>query len=237
MRRRRQHAAPQPALRRFQARAIELDRREDNRTMAAAVTVALLLHLTFLTLRLPAVRAVLEAPEPEVPVFRLTNQRLAPPEVRPVETPPVPPLQAREVPVPEVLMAPPEPLPMAAIEPIPLVPAGPGEIEIPIAAPPAPPSDAPIRFGGDMTRPVRVSGEIPAYTNAARVRGVEGVVVLEAVIDRGGEIAALEVLKGLPFGLEQSAVKAVRDWRFEPATLAGEAVDVLYTLTVRFTIR
>jgi periplasmic protein TonB len=35
-------------------------------------------------------------------------------------------------------------------------------------------------------------------------------------------------------GLDQAALDAVRQWKFEPATRAGEPVDVYYNLTVNF---
>jgi outer membrane biosynthesis protein TonB len=43
-------------------------------------------------------------------------------------------------------------------------------------------------------------------------------------------------LEGLPHGLTESAMAAVRQWVFSPATLAGEPVKVYYVLTVNFTI-
>jgi TonB family protein len=42
------------------------------------------------------------------------------------------------------------------------------------------------------------------------------------------------VLKGLPLGLDQAAVDAVKRWKFKPGTLNGQPVPVIFTLTVNF---
>lgn len=106
---------------------------------------------------------------------------------------------------------------------------------IPSAPPaPEPAADALLRVGGDVLAPRRVSGPDPRYTEIARRACVKGVVILDAVIDREGRVRDIEVLKGLPFGLDREAVRAVSTWRFEPATLDGRPVDVRYVLTVRF---
>jgi len=42
------------------------------------------------------------------------------------------------------------------------------------------------------------------------------------------------VLKPLPFGLDDAAVEAVRQWQWKPGTLAGEPVDVIFNVTVNF---
>jgi periplasmic protein TonB len=44
----------------------------------------------------------------------------------------------------------------------------------------------------------------------------------------------VQVLKPLPFGLDQAAVEAVKRWKFKPGTLNGQPVDVIFNLTVNF---
>jgi TonB family protein len=94
----------------------------------------------------------------------------------------------------------------------------------------------PLRPGGEVTRPVPISTPPPAYTVAARRVGIEGVVILEAVIDQEGLVTSTHVLKPLPFGLDAKAREAVERWRFQPATLHGRRVEVYDTLTVRFSL-
>ena len=90
--------------------------------------------------------------------------------------------------------------------------------------------------GGEVTKPVPIMTPPPAYTEAARKVGIEGVVILEAVIDQEGLVTASHVLKTLPFGLEANAREAVERWRFRPATLHGRPVEVYDTLVVRFSL-
>lgn len=85
-----------------------------------------------------------------------------------------------------------------------------------------------------MEKPVRLGGFDPSYTAAARRARVEGVVILDAVIDRIGQVTDVKVLKALSLGLTESAVRAVESWRFEPARLGGRPISVRYNLTVRF---
>ncbi len=95
----------------------------------------------------------------------------------------------------------------------------------------------PIRVGGAVLRPTFLSGPQPRYTETARKAGVQGVVILEAIIDEQGRVTNLKVLKGLPMGLDQSAVEAVSQWRYQPATLEKRAVKVIFTLTVNFQLQ
>ena len=75
----------------------------------------------------------------------------------------------------------------------------------------------------------------PQYTPTARAARVQGVVVLMTTIDENGDVVTVEPLKGLPMGLTEEAVKAVRQWKYEPATDAeGRPVEVRLNLTVTF---
>jgi len=88
--------------------------------------------------------------------------------------------------------------------------------------------------GGEITEPVRQHAPQPGYTPEARAARIQGAVVLETVIDAGGRVGTIKVLRGLPLGLTEAAVEAVREWRFNPATLDGVPVAVDYVLAVRF---
>jgi TonB family protein len=72
------------------------------------------------------------------------------------------------------------------------------------------------------------------YTEAARIARIQGMVIIEAVIDRNGYVTEARILKSLPLGLDQSALQAIRQWRFKPGTLNGSPVPVLYNLTIQF---
>jgi protein TonB len=71
----------------------------------------------------------------------------------------------------------------------------------------------------------------------ARRANVQGVVVVQATIDERGNVTDIKVLRGLPMGLEQAAIEAVRTWRYKPATLHGKPVKVYFNLTVNFQLQ
>ena len=77
----------------------------------------------------------------------------------------------------------------------------------------------------------------PVYTEEGRRRGVEGDVVMEVVVRADGTIGHVRVLQGLGAGLDQRAVDAVRQWRFNPARRHGTPVDVMVEIAVEFKLR
>jgi len=107
----------------------------------------------------------------------------------------------------------------------------------PIVPAAAPDKDEVLYVGGAVSRPVVLASAPPRYTKVALRARVEGAVILQALIDENGHVRDLRVLRGLPMGLDQAAVDAVRDWTFEPAKLQGRAVKVYYTLTVNFRLQ
>lgn len=82
--------------------------------------------------------------------------------------------------------------------------------------------------------PQKLSAPAPAYTETALKERTQGLVAFEAVIDRHGDVICAQVLTGLPHGLTESAEESIRAWKFEPATVDGEPVAVVYYLTVSF---
>ena len=98
------------------------------------------------------------------------------------------------------------------------------------------PKDGPIPVGEGVHRP-ELSGFIkPRYTPEARRDKTTGTVIVEAVIDREGCVRRLHALKGLPSGLSETAIAAVRNWTFEPATFDDKPVEVYYVLTLNFPV-
>jgi protein TonB len=83
---------------------------------------------------------------------------------------------------------------------------------------------------------VKVSSPDPEYTEAARSARLEGVVIVEAIIDKQGRVTSTKVIKDQPMGLGAAAERAIKSWRFKPATLNGRPVEVYYNLTVNFRI-
>lgn len=112
---------------------------------------------------------------------------------------------------------------------------GSGGVEAPVEKAPEPPS-GPLRVGGNVKAPVVTNRVNPEYTDIARKARVTGVVVVEAIIDKNGNVDSVKVVKDLPMGLSEQAAAAVRRWKFKPGTLNGEPVATIFNLTVNFTM-
>jgi TonB family protein len=100
----------------------------------------------------------------------------------------------------------------------------------------APQAPAPIRVGGDIREPRKIRDVRPVYPEAARAAGISGVVILEATIDPEGMPVNIKVLRSIP-DLDQAAINAVREWRYQPTLLNGVPVAVMMTVTVNFALQ
>jgi len=102
----------------------------------------------------------------------------------------------------------------------------------------ATPAIPPYRVGFGVSPPQKISGAAPVYTELARRSRVTGIVIVEAIIDEQGNVVNARALKGLPMGLDQAAVEAVKTWKFKPAMKEkeGKPVKVYYVLTVNFQV-
>lgn len=102
---------------------------------------------------------------------------------------------------------------------------------------PPPPKAAParIRVGGNVQQAKLISQPKPIYPPLARQARISGVVRLQAVIDKDGSVQELQVISGHPL-LVQSALDAVRQWRYQPTLLNGEPVQVVTTIDVNFVL-
>ena len=94
------------------------------------------------------------------------------------------------------------------------------------------------RPGAGVSAPRLISQVKPRYTPDALERKVQGSVWLEIVVTREGRPGDVRVTRSLDAnGLDEEAIVAVRQWRFEPGRLAGAPVDVRVTVVMDFTIR
>lgn len=91
--------------------------------------------------------------------------------------------------------------------------------------------------GGELTPPVKVHAPPPSYSLEERAAGLEGVVIIQAVIDREGRLKAPYLLKADAPSFAYRAAEAMREWRFKPARLDGEPVTVFYNLVVNFNLK
>src|ERR1043165_2164549 len=92
------------------------------------------------------------------------------------------------------------------------------------------------RVGGEVAPPVAVRRVQPPYPEAARRNGVRGSVVLQVLVGKDGRVKDAVVLRGLPYGLSESALDSIRKWEFRPATRNGEPVDAIFDITFSYSM-
>lgn len=88
---------------------------------------------------------------------------------------------------------------------------------------------------GEVTRFPKVTREIKAsYPEEAKAAGVDGPVVMEILIDPTGKVREVKLISGPGYGLNESAVKAMKEFEFTPALKDTSAVAVKIRYTYRF---
>ena len=92
-------------------------------------------------------------------------------------------------------------------------------------------------IGGGVAAPTLVYRVDPEYSEEARKAKFQGVVVLEAIIRRDGLVDVVNLVRRLGLGLDESAIEAVKKWRFRPATKNGTPVQVPLRIEVSFNLR
>jgi len=90
----------------------------------------------------------------------------------------------------------------------------------------------------EVSNPPRLIKRVnPVYPEEARKGGIQGVVLLEALVDGEGEVSRVKILKSESSVLNKSAIDAVKQWVYEPYILEGKPTSVLFTVTVRFKLK
>ncbi|HLE61000.1 MAG TPA: TonB family protein [Thermoanaerobaculaceae bacterium] len=238
----------------FENSLIASRKQERSKLMLLALPIALAIHVLALGGYVIAqMWAVPEIPEPPIQV----SFYQAPP---PPPPPPPPPKPAAPQPKPVVQQAAPQPV----VQPIaiPDKPAMPGSgdvddggveggVEGGVAGgipggvpggvvggvPGGIVDEPPIRIGGEVVPPELINKVQPVYPEIARKARVQGVVIVEAIIDKQGNVTEGRVLRGLPMGVSEAAVAAIGRWKYKPAILNGRPVAVYLTVTVTFTLQ
>ena len=87
--------------------------------------------------------------------------------------------------------------------------------------------------GEDVRAPKRTRDKMAGYPERALINGVRGLVILELLINPKGEVKEVRAVQAPP-ELAEAAMKAARDWKFEPTMIAGKPAEVLGYAAVRF---
>jgi periplasmic protein TonB len=88
--------------------------------------------------------------------------------------------------------------------------------------------------GGDVMPPKLVFAPDPKYTEKARLAKYQGVCVISTVVDAHGNPTQVQIVRQLGMGLDQQAVEAVKQYKFEPGTRLGTPVAVKVNIEVNF---
>jgi TonB family protein len=99
-----------------------------------------------------------------------------------------------------------------------------------------PPAGA-VHPGSGVQSPRLVHETKPSYTPAAMRAGIEGMVWMEAVVGADGRVSDVRVTQSLDHGLDEEAVRTLREWRFAPGRRDGVPVPVVVEVQMSFVLR
>ena len=94
----------------------------------------------------------------------------------------------------------------------------------------------PVRVGSGVRVPTKLRDVPPRYPVDAMRDRVQGVVIIEAVIDESGAVVNAQIRRSIPM-LDTAALDSVRQWVFTPTEINGRPVPVLMTVTLNFTLK
>jgi TonB family protein len=92
----------------------------------------------------------------------------------------------------------------------------------------------PYMVGGGVSAPRLIYDPEPEYSDEARKQKYQGMVLLQVVVGEDGRARDVRVAQSVGLGLDEKALEAVRQWRFEPGRLEGRAVAVVVNIQVNF---
>jgi TonB family protein len=91
-------------------------------------------------------------------------------------------------------------------------------------------------FKKSIKQPKIVSKTKPIYAANARLKKIEGTVIVEAIVHTDGAATVTRVIKGLGYGLDESVTESVNKYRFKPATIGGEPIECVVHVDVNFSL-
>jgi TonB family protein len=93
-----------------------------------------------------------------------------------------------------------------------------------------------VAVGGDVKPAHLISSVPPSYPALAKTQHVAGDVRVDALVDATGRVTTMKVVSG-PSLLHQAAMDALRQWKYQAATLDGKAVPMHLTVTIQFRLQ
>lgn len=92
-------------------------------------------------------------------------------------------------------------------------------------------------LSSNIVRPLPLNKPSPSYTYTARKNGVQGIILVRVLVSKEGLVRAAIVTKGLPDGLNESAVIAASKLKFRPATADGRPVEFWVSVVIDFKLK
>jgi TonB family protein len=92
----------------------------------------------------------------------------------------------------------------------------------------------PYVVGRGVSAPQLIYDPEPEYSDEARKEKYQGVVLLQVIVGEDGRPRDVRIARSLGLGLDEKALEAVRQWRFEPGRLNGRTVAVVVNVQVNF---
>ena len=206
---------------------------EDNRPLRAAWIAALVVHFLAFTAIIPIGPSRVDA-TPEKTYTVIARYEPPPP---PPEEPERRVVKRDITPVPIPDPTPDAPEPFVSEDYVYADTAGEAaDVDFIIVAPSGPPvpDQEVYRVGAEVQRPQLLDKIVPDYPELALRARLECVVIMEARIDKQGNVVDLAVLRPCGLGLTESALNAVRKWKYAPTMVNGRPVEVVLTATVVF---
>jgi protein TonB len=91
-----------------------------------------------------------------------------------------------------------------------------------------------VRVGGQIQEPRLLRRVEPIYPPLAVSAHIEGVVILEAIVDREGQVEQVRVLRSPNPMLDKASIDAVKQWRYAPVLLNGKPERFILTVVLSF---
>jgi protein TonB len=113
-----------------------------------------------------------------------------------------------------------------------------GTVKLPAPAPAAAALDLlqrRVMVSTDLMQSLITYRTMPVYPQTAERQGIQGIVQLDTVVGKDGRVLEVRPASGPP-ELAGAAMDAVKNWRFSPFTLDGDAVEIETTIGVEFRI-
>ena len=219
---------------------LEDEDREAKMRVRIAIAAAVLLHVILFIITFPQMSGVALYPGPKRQVYVVQQIRFEPPPPQATQQKPREKKKVKKIPIPDPTPDEPEPIITEEIDlpetdltdldavvfgsnSIPSVPGGSGRW--------------PMKIGSGVLPPKKIYAPQPLYTEEARQARIQGVVILEAVIDEQGHVRNVKILKGLPEGLSNRQSRQPQSGSSNLPLSKASPCQSIFNLTIRFSLQ